>query len=158
MDESHSKTMLEAFEEVADPRKRRGIRYPWRLLLGLIVAAMVSGNGHGRAIAQWVRELADKLKEVLELEGGRLPTESTLRRALSRMNQAHAKVARMAMHLATLPLPKPVRVATLCPGANSDGGAVCSVHRVVWDGVIAASLRAGPVPEARPGLTLRTGS
>ena len=51
MDENHYGTMLEELEEVADPRERRGVRCPWGLL-GLIGAAMVSGNRHRRSIAR----------------------------------------------------------------------------------------------------------
>ncbi len=82
MDRSHYTTMMEALAEVPDPRERRGVRYPWGLLLGLLGAAMVAGNRHGRAMGQWVREHAEILVGVLEPAGGRLPSESTLRRAL----------------------------------------------------------------------------
>ncbi len=83
MDGSYYTTMMEALADVPDPRARRGVRYPWRLLLALIGTAMVSGNKHGRAIAQWVREHTEALAELLGPEGGRLPSESTLTRALA---------------------------------------------------------------------------
>ena len=83
MDGRHYTTMMEALADVPDPRARRGVRHAWTLLLALIGAAMVSGNQHGRAIAQWVREHAEVLDQLLEPECGRLPSESTLRRALA---------------------------------------------------------------------------
>ena len=86
MDTGHYTTMMEALAGVPDPRARRGVRYSWTLLLGLVAAAMASGNKHGRAIAQWVREHAETLEGVLELEGSRLPSESTLRRALEKVD------------------------------------------------------------------------
>ncbi len=41
MGESHYRSMMEALGKVPDPRKRRGVRYPWALLLVLIGAAKV---------------------------------------------------------------------------------------------------------------------
>ncbi len=82
MDRGYYTTMVKALSEVPDPRERRGVRYPWVLLLTLIGAAMVGGQKHGRAIAQWVREHTEVLVGLLEPEGERLPSESTLRRAL----------------------------------------------------------------------------
>jgi len=83
MDTSNYTTMMEALEDVRDPRASRGVRYTWTLLLALVGGAMVAGNRHGRAIAQWVREHTEVLVELLELEDDTLPSESTLRRALA---------------------------------------------------------------------------
>lgn len=101
MDKNHYRTMLEALEKVEDPRKRRGVRYPWRLVLVLIGAAMLAGNKHGRAIGQWVREHSETLRDLLELEGKSLPSESTLRRALSGVNVEELE-ARLAEYSAGL--------------------------------------------------------
>ncbi len=99
MDRAHYTTMMEALAELPDPRARRGVRFPWRLLLGLVGAAMVAGNRHGRAIGQWVREYADTLIALLEPEGGKLPSESTLRRALRDLDpaQLQARLSRLAI-------------------------------------------------------------
>ncbi len=104
MDEGHYTTMAEALADVPDPRCRRGVRYPWRLLVVLVAAAMLSGQQHGRAIAQWVREHADTLAGLLQPEGGRLPSESTLRRTLRDVNAAQLEVrlARFAAGLDAL--------------------------------------------------------
>ena len=83
MDKGEYTTLVEALSEVPDPRHKRGIRHRWCLLMTLIGAAMISGNQHGRAIAQWVREHTEMLTERLEPENGQLPSESTLRRALA---------------------------------------------------------------------------
>jgi predicted transposase YbfD/YdcC len=78
-------TLADAFRAVPDPRKRRGPRYPWWLLLTLIAAAMLSGQQHGRGIGQWVREHSDELCQALGWTGPRLPSEATLRRATQRV-------------------------------------------------------------------------
>ncbi len=67
-------TLVDAFRAVPDPRKRRGQRYPWWLLLTLIAAAMLSGQQHGRGIGQWVREHTDELRDALGWTGQRLPS------------------------------------------------------------------------------------
>lgn len=83
MDTSNYRTMMEALADVRDPRARRGVRFSWGLLLGLVGAAIVAGNRHGRRVAAWVREHTEALVELLEPEGGTLPSESTLRRTLA---------------------------------------------------------------------------
>lgn len=97
MDRGYYTTMVEALSGVPDPRRRRGVGYPWALLLGLIGAAMVAGNRHGRAIGRWVREHAGTLGEVLNPQDGKLPSESTLRRALRDVDvaQLEARLARL---------------------------------------------------------------
>jgi predicted transposase YbfD/YdcC len=82
MDTRKYTTLVEALAGVPDPRKARGKRYPWSLLLSLVSAAVASGNDNGRAIGQWVGEHQDELARELEREGHALPSESTLRRAV----------------------------------------------------------------------------
>lgn len=82
MDTFEYTTLAAALKAVPDPRKRRGQRYPWSLLLILIAAALASGEHHGRGIGQWVQEHATELARWLAWSGSRLPSEATLRRAL----------------------------------------------------------------------------
>ena len=82
MDLGEYTTLVDALRDMPDPRQRRGQRYPWWVLLSLIAAAVVSGQAHGRAIGQWVREHADDLAGMLAAAQGRVPSEATLRRAL----------------------------------------------------------------------------
>ncbi|MCL5025770.1 MAG: ISAs1 family transposase [Chloroflexi bacterium] len=82
MDQQQYTTLVQALADVPDPRKRRGRRYPWIMLLTLVSAAMASGQQHGRAIGQWVQEHAETLRDALEWAGRSLPSEATLRRTL----------------------------------------------------------------------------
>ncbi len=93
MDEGEYKTLA----AVPDPRQRRGQRYPWRLLLVLIVAAVASGQPHGRAIGQWVQEHASELRTGLGWRERRLPSAATLRRALLTIDLAvlEAEIGRL---------------------------------------------------------------
>lgn len=80
MDEREDATLVAAFAAMPDPRKARGVRSPWALLLTLRVAALASGQPHGGAIGQWMQEHAAELREHLGWTGARLPSAATLRR------------------------------------------------------------------------------
>ena len=77
MDPDQYMTLAAALQAVPDPRQR----YPWALLLTLIMAALVSGEQHGRGIGQWGQEHAAELGERIGWPPG-LPSEATLRRVL----------------------------------------------------------------------------
>jgi predicted transposase YbfD/YdcC len=81
MDQPHYTTLVEALAMVPDPRKARGRRYPWLLLLTLLAAGLASGQQTARAMAQWVHLHAHDLRAALPLLM-RLPSESTLLRTL----------------------------------------------------------------------------
>ena len=53
MDREECSTLLEALQGIPDPRKARGKRYPWLLLLTLVSAALASGQRGGHAVAHW---------------------------------------------------------------------------------------------------------
>lgn len=88
MDQSQYITLVESLKSVPDPRHARGKRYPWLLLLSLIAAALVSGQKSVHAIADWVKEHTDELRESLNPPKGRLPRESTFYRALRAIDLA----------------------------------------------------------------------
>lgn len=106
MDHLEYTRLAEALAQVPDPRAARGQRYPWALLLILISAALASGQPHGRAIAQWVREHADTLRHALDWHGRALPSEATLRRALRHVDVAALETC-LSQVAAALPVPAP---------------------------------------------------
>ncbi len=67
MDGKQYSTLMDAVAEIPDPRKARGKRHPWPLLLTLISAALLGGQRTGRAIGQWVEELT--VTQVATLQG-----------------------------------------------------------------------------------------
>src|SRR5215217_7686478 len=83
MDHKQYSTLIEALSDVPDPRKARGKQYCWLLLLTLICSALASAERNPHGIASWVSEHASALLLQLRPARGRLPSESTLRRALS---------------------------------------------------------------------------
>jgi predicted transposase YbfD/YdcC len=82
MDRSAYRSLAEALADVPDPRKARGTRHPWPLILTLLGAALLSGQRNVRAIGQWVAERREALCALLEPPRGQLPSVATLRRAL----------------------------------------------------------------------------
>ncbi len=86
MDQAYYSTLMDAVADLPDPRKARGKRHPWALLLTLIAAALVCGHRSGRAIGQWVSEHRLELKTQLPIPNRPLPSTSTLRRALQTLD------------------------------------------------------------------------
>ena len=96
-------TLLAAVQAVPDPRKARGKRYPWAVLLTVIVAGLASNEQTAHAITQWVRlHFAAWQADVPELT--RPPSESTLRRTLRLLDVTTLEQA-VAAFVAGLPEP-----------------------------------------------------
>lgn len=83
MPEAQCTTWQTLFQSLPDPRKRRGRRYPWWVLLTLVTAALASGQQHPTAMIQWVEEHADQLRQHI---WERLPSGATLRRAMQHVD------------------------------------------------------------------------
>jgi len=118
MDRAKYTTLVEALAAVPDPRKARGKRYPWTLLLTLVSAALASGQRSGRGIGQWVHEQAEGLAALLDRPGRSLPSEATLRRAVRTVD-----VAALEERLGALGARRPARAgdATALQGLAMDG-------------------------------------
>jgi predicted transposase YbfD/YdcC len=130
MDGPQYSHLLAALQEVPDPRQARGRRFAWPLLLTLIAAALASGERNVRAIGQWTAEHADELVAALDPPCGRLPSASTLRRALRAMDagQLEERVARFVAGVA----PPPVGAEPAPPpwaGQAIDGKAVRGANK-----------------------------
>jgi len=82
MDRVYCTGLLAFLREVPDPRKLRGQRYPWWFLLAIICGGLVDGYTSGRAIAQWAAENAEQIVSYLQISLPRMPSASTIRRAL----------------------------------------------------------------------------
>ncbi len=113
-------TLLSALAHVPDPRKARGKRYPWTLLLTIIVAGLASNHQTARAIAQWAKLHASELRAALP-ELMRIPSASTLLRAL---RQIDATV--LEQHLA--------QFVECLPTATPYAGCIISEHGEILQG------------------------
>src|SRR5205085_5365979 len=85
MDRGQYTTLMDVLRSLPDPRKARGKRYPWLLLVTLLAVGLASGQQTAHAIAQWIVLHADALQAALP-EVVRLPSESTLLRTLRRID------------------------------------------------------------------------
>lgn len=112
MDHSQYITLMDVLRRIPGPRKARGKRYPWLLLLALLVAGLASSQQTAHAIAQWLGLHADTLRAALP-ELVRLPSESTLLRtlrqidhrtldlAVAKLNQPQTPAEKCADHVVT---------------------------------------------------------
>ena len=78
-------TLLAAIQAVPDPRKARGKRYSWAILLTVLVAGLASNYQTARAIADWVR-LNFATWQILLPDLHRPPSASTLLRTLRQVD------------------------------------------------------------------------
>src|SRR5262249_18156351 len=82
MDISQDSTFMDALADLPDPRKRRGTRHAWRVILTVISAALSAGCRTPHAIGQWAGLHAAALHATLCPTAKRVPSESTVVRAL----------------------------------------------------------------------------
>jgi len=101
MDQEECNTLLQVLQGIPDPRKARGQRYSWLLLLTLVSAALVSGQKGGHAIAHWVSLHAAELRERLRPARASMPSESTLGRAVRDLDISVLE-QRLALHAGQL--------------------------------------------------------
>ena len=83
--EEEQPRLLAVLASVSDPRHRRGVRHRLAVVLGLAVCAVLAGARSFTAIAEWA---ADADEETLARLGvrGKVPSESTIRRVLQRLD------------------------------------------------------------------------
>jgi predicted transposase YbfD/YdcC len=78
--------LLELFEQVTDPRARRGVRHRFASLLAVVLAAVLGGARSFTAIGEWVAEADAGVPARLGVAGSRRPCEATTRRVLTRVD------------------------------------------------------------------------
>lgn len=122
MDDLKYSTLMDAVVDIPDPRKARGKRHRWELLLTLISAALLCGQRNGRAIGQWVQDHRLDLLTHLPLPHRPLPSTATFRRALRAIDVAVLE-DRLAQFAQTLPV-TPSPATAPWQGQAIDGKAV----------------------------------
>ncbi|NEO65472.1 MAG: ISAs1 family transposase [Moorea sp. SIO4G2] len=78
--------IIEAFAGLEDPRRRAGQRHTLSLCLALFTLAIAAGNKGFLAIGDWISSYREQLIELLKPPKNRLPSYSTVRRALLHIN------------------------------------------------------------------------
>lgn len=97
--------LMDYLRRVKDGRKRRGIRYPLEIILGLFILAKLCGENKVYGIADWVQYRSEYLIEALglKLKRQRLPHHSTYRRILTDEISADDLEVIFSQYLAQLP-------------------------------------------------------
>jgi predicted transposase YbfD/YdcC len=105
--------LLGVLARVADPRARRGVRHRLTGILGLALCAVVAGARSFTAIAEWAADADTQTLRVLGVTG-RVPSESTFRRTLQRLDaDAFDDLAGAWAQRAAMPGPKQRRVVAV---------------------------------------------
>jgi DDE_Tnp_1-associated len=76
-------SLYDAFEQVTDGRKNKGKRYPFPLLLTLLMLGKLAGETTVNGIVEWIKERQADLRRQLNWPK-RFPTNSTYSEALAR--------------------------------------------------------------------------
>jgi predicted transposase YbfD/YdcC len=97
MDQPQYSSLMDALATLADPRKARGKQLEWPFIWGIIATAMLQSQRGAAAIAHWATRHAPTLLAAFQPAKGRLPSESTIRRALQ-----HVDVVALERQIAAL--------------------------------------------------------
>src|ERR671917_12982 len=100
MDQPQYTKVMALVADLPDPRKPRGRQLEWAFIWGVILTAMLSQHRSPAAIAHWTQRQADALLAAFQPARGRVPSESTIRRAVQRVD-----VAALERQLAALEAP-----------------------------------------------------
>ena len=73
-------SLYDRFQRLSDPRKAKGKRYSLLTLLVVIFLAKLSGQDKPGEIADWAKNHADSLVELLQLRQAWMPHHNTIRR------------------------------------------------------------------------------
>ncbi len=106
MDHVQYSSLVEALAAVPDPRQARGKQLEWSFILGVIAGAMLSQQQRVTAMAQWAQRHAAALITAFQPTRRRVPSESTLRRALWHINLPVLEQCLAQVRVLSSPAPK----------------------------------------------------
>jgi predicted transposase YbfD/YdcC len=78
--------LLELFEQVHDPRRRRGVRHRLTSILAVGLAAVIAGARSFAAIAEWAADTDRRVLDDLGVAESRCPSEATVRRTFTALD------------------------------------------------------------------------
>jgi len=131
MDQPKSTTLVAVLAQVPDPRKLRGTRHAWIFIWTIICTALLSEQRTPHAIAHWAHLHAEELLTQLHPRRRRIPSESTFRRALRKVDLValEQQVAHFTQHCAGPPAP-----CQPAPAASSPPAPAAPLHGQSIDG------------------------
>ena len=86
IEQSMMTSLYRAFQELADPRNKKGKRYELAVLLTLLVLAKLAGETNLSAATHWIRLRGKRLAEQLGLKRADMPCQNTYRSLLAQLN------------------------------------------------------------------------
>jgi predicted transposase YbfD/YdcC len=107
MDQPEYTKVMALVAALPDPRQARGKQLEWPFIWGVILAAMLSQYRTPAAIAQWAQHQARSLLAAFRPVRHRVPSESTIRRALQRVDVAALERQFAALAAPAVPEPSP---------------------------------------------------
>jgi predicted transposase YbfD/YdcC len=116
-------TLASYLRMIPDPRGKQGQQYAWWHLLGIVCWAILCGQKVVRGMAEWAQAHQALILDMWGGELPRLPSESTLRRALRYVDvtQLEAHLAEFGQELAALASSSPVSESDEWEGQAVDG-------------------------------------
>jgi len=103
MDTQQYSTLMDALKHIPDPRKSRGKRHNWLMLLTILVSGLASGYQSARAIAHWAKLHASELQQLLPALQ-RIPSEATILRTIRQIDAVRLDQL-LTAYSASLPTP-----------------------------------------------------
>jgi DDE_Tnp_1-associated len=97
--------IVTAFSDLADTRRSAGKRHNQAVCFALFTLAVTAGNRGFMAIGDWLKEYNQELVALFQPDKDRLPSYSTIRRALLRVEYATYSAC-LARFFGIKPLPK----------------------------------------------------
>lgn len=95
--------LMSYLRQVKDGRKRRGLRYPLEIILGLFILAKLCGQNKIYGIADWAQQQSEYLIGAMGLKYKRFPHHSTYRRVLTDEVEGEDLERIIAEYLSQLP-------------------------------------------------------
>ncbi|MDQ2737018.1 MAG: ISAs1 family transposase [Pseudomonadota bacterium] len=101
-------TLVAAFADLPDPRRRASVTYPLAAMLALAVTAILANQQGVLAMAEWAARQGAAVLVPLGFAPGRTPCQSTLHRLFAKLNGAHLSAA-LQTCFASAAAPDPTR-------------------------------------------------
>lgn len=122
-------TFIEALQQIEDFRAKRGQRYPLWVILLLVVLGTLNGCTSYQALEAFAQRHYQALVDHLQLSYKRLPSDSTVRRALMGVDFAQLAKAFMAWAKPYIDTDESRWFAVDGKGLNGSITAACEAHQ-----------------------------
>jgi len=127
MSPTTANSLLGVFQQLTDPRHRRGVRHPFAGLLAVVFLGLLSRQSDFASIARWAKRHWPALKDAFGLTRSYAPHETTYSRAAARFSveQFRAALARwLAGAMTTAPVTAAVDGKTSKQADDTDGNPI----------------------------------